>query len=186
MLFQASAHRYLNLSRHHYPHQRPPAITEDIPRTQSPNKLTPIQPYTGTMAETAEPTPTCTNLTDPGLLEKFDKLFACNVGEYVTLPQLIAVGDQSSGKSSVLEGLTGLSFPRDSTLCTRFATQIIFRRATGQPSRRIRASIKPAPQSHPESIARLQAWSWTESASLGPEEFSHMIQEVGQSLCRSS
>jgi hypothetical protein len=38
------------------------------------------------------------------------------------------VGDQSSGKSSVLEALTDLPFPRDSSLCTRFATQIIFKR----------------------------------------------------------
>ncbi|RDW58965.1 uncharacterized protein DSM5745_11171 [Aspergillus mulundensis] len=119
-----------------------------------------------------------TCLTDPVLLEKFDKLFACNVGDYVALPQLIAVGDQSSGKSSVLEGLTGLPFPRDSTLCTRFATQIIFRRATGQVSRSIRASIKPAPQSHPECVARLKAWSRSESASLDPKAFSDMIHEV--------
>jgi hypothetical protein len=39
------------------------------------------------------------------------------------------VGDQSSGKSSVLEGLTGLPFPRDSGLCTRFPTQIVFKRS---------------------------------------------------------
>ena len=39
------------------------------------------------------------------------------------------MGDQSSGKSSVLEGLTGLPFPRDSGLCTRFPTQIVFKRS---------------------------------------------------------
>ena len=61
-------------------------------------------------------------LADPALLEKIDKLFACNVGEYINLPQLVVVGDQSSGKSSVLEGLTKLKFPRSSGLCTRFAT----------------------------------------------------------------
>ena len=65
-------------------------------------------------------------LADPVLLEKTDKLFACNVGDYIDLPQLVVVGDQSSGKSSVLEGLTSLPFPRDSGLCTRFATQITF------------------------------------------------------------
>lgn len=69
-----------------------------------------------------------TTLANPELLEKIDQLFAYNVGEYIDLPQLVVVGDQSSGKSSVLEALTKLSFPRDSGLCTRFATQIILQR----------------------------------------------------------
>jgi GTPase SAR1 family protein len=43
--------------------------------------------------------------------------------------KLVVVGDQSSGKSSVLEGLTNLPFPRDSGLCTRFPTQIVFKRS---------------------------------------------------------
>lgn len=59
-----------------------------------------------------------TLLADPSLLEKIDKLFACNVGEHINLPQLVVVGDQSSGKRSVLEGLTKLKFPRNSGLCT--------------------------------------------------------------------
>jgi GTPase SAR1 family protein len=41
----------------------------------------------------------------------------------------VVVGDQSSGKSSLLEGLTGLPFPVDSDLGTRFATTVVFRRA---------------------------------------------------------
>lgn len=32
------------------------------------------------------------------LLEKINKLFACNIGEYINLPQLVVVGDQSSEK----------------------------------------------------------------------------------------
>ncbi|KAM5447287.1 hypothetical protein MaudCBS49596_006049 [Microsporum audouinii] len=35
-----------------------------------------------------------TKLGDPALLNKIDQLFACGVGEYVDLPQLVAVGDQ--------------------------------------------------------------------------------------------
>ena len=43
--------------------------------------------------------------------------------------KLVVVGDQSSGKSSLLEGLTGISFLVASDLCARFATQIVLRRA---------------------------------------------------------
>jgi polynucleotide 5'-kinase involved in rRNA processing len=46
----------------------------------------------------------------------------------VPLPQLVVVGDQSSGKSSVLEALTFLKFPaRGGGQCTSFATQISMR-----------------------------------------------------------
>jgi GTPase SAR1 family protein len=38
-------------------------------------------------------------------------------------------GDQSAGKSSVLEALTEIPFPRNDNLCTRFATEIILRRS---------------------------------------------------------
>ena len=38
-------------------------------------------------------------------------------------------GDQSAGKSSVLEALTEIPFPRNDNLCTRYATEIILRRA---------------------------------------------------------
>lgn len=41
---------------------------------------------------------------------------------------MVVVGDQSAGKSSVLESLTGFHFPRSVTLCTRHATEIICRR----------------------------------------------------------
>ncbi|KAK6080871.1 interferon-induced GTP-binding protein Mx1 [Seiridium cupressi] len=61
------------------------------------------------------------------ILTKVDKLQEF-VGTRVALPQLVAVGDQSSGKSSVLEGLTGFAFPRDVELCTRYVTQITYRR----------------------------------------------------------
>lgn len=41
------------------------------------------------------------------------------------IPQLSVMGDQSSGKSSVLEFLSGVPFPRGSGLVTRCATQYV-------------------------------------------------------------
>ncbi|KAL3960769.1 hypothetical protein ACCO45_005886 [Purpureocillium lilacinum] len=63
-------------------------------------------------------------LGNQAILAKIDKLRELNVGSMIPLPQLVVVGDQSSGKSSVLESLTGFSFPRATGLCTRYATQI--------------------------------------------------------------
>ncbi|KAK6084821.1 dynamin family protein [Seiridium cupressi] len=67
-------------------------------------------------------------LSNPALLEKIDKLRDLNIGQHVPLPQLVVVGDQSSGKSSLLESLTGIPFPKDQSLCTRHGTQITSRR----------------------------------------------------------
>jgi len=49
-------------------------------------------------------------------------------------------GDQSSGKSSVLEAITEIPFPRKENLCTRFATEIILRRS---PTSTISITITP-------------------------------------------
>jgi GTPase SAR1 family protein len=119
--------------------------------------------------------PILDNMADPILLGKVDKLFATGVGEYIPLPQIVVVGDQSSGKSSVLEGLTGLPFPRDSGLCTRFATQITFRRA---PSKTISVSIIPSGGSDEEHQDEVRKWSKTDLKELTPKEFAAIMQEV--------
>lgn len=117
-------------------------------------------------------------LGDPVLLDKIDRLLACNLGEYVNLPQLVVVGDQSSGKSSVLEGLTKLPFPRDSGLCTRFATQIIFRWIRADTKRTITASIISASDEDLEHISRLAAWRGANMESLDSESFAGTMREV--------
>ncbi|OQE03259.1 hypothetical protein PENSOL_c001G05377 [Penicillium solitum] len=121
-------------------------------------------------------------LGDPVLLDKIDRLLACNLGEYVNLPQLVVVGDQSSGKSSVLEGLTKLPFPRDSGLCTRFATQIIFRRIRADTKRTITASIISASDEGPEHISRLAAWRGANMESLDSESFAGTMREVHETM----
>lgn len=84
-------------------------------------------------------------LGNQALLDKIDRLRELNVGSIVSLPQLIVVGDQSSGKSSVLESLTGFSFPRAAGLCTRYATQITCRR---EPKRSVSITIIPRPDAN--------------------------------------
>ena len=76
-------------------------------------------------------------------LEQIAGLRARGVGNHVDLPQLVVCGDQSAGKSSVLEGLTGLPFPRQDGVCTKFPTEIILQHTAGEST--ISATILPAP-----------------------------------------
>lgn len=62
------------------------------------------------------------------LLDDIDRLRSQGISHYVNLPQLIVCGDQSSGKSSVLQAILGIPFPTKDNLCTRFATEVILRR----------------------------------------------------------
>ena len=73
------------------------------------------------------------------LLDLIDKLQFAQL-DNVKLPQIVVVGDQSAGKSSVLEAITGTPFPRDAGACTRFATEIRLRRA---PQSNIAVSVIP-------------------------------------------
>jgi GTPase SAR1 family protein len=95
---------------------------------------------TGSSTKTDNP---IEGLGNRALLDKIDKLRELNVGSIISLPQIIVVGDQSSGKSSVLESLTGFSFPRAAGLCTRYATQITCRR---DPARSVSITIIPRPE----------------------------------------
>ncbi|TGO54665.1 hypothetical protein BELL_1502g00010 [Botrytis elliptica] len=63
------------------------------------------------------------------VLDTVAQLRNCGLEGVLPLPQLVVCGDQSAGKSSVLEALTEIPFPRSDNVCTRFATEIILRRA---------------------------------------------------------
>ena len=75
------------------------------------------------------------------LLDTIDGLRELQVGEIVKLPQIIVVGDQSAGKSSVLEAISRVRFPTKGDLCTRFATELVLRR---EPTTQIKVSINSA------------------------------------------
>ncbi|ETS83523.1 hypothetical protein PFICI_05399 [Pestalotiopsis fici W106-1] len=68
----------------------------------------------------------CNERTD--LMDSIDTLRSQGINHFVSLPQIIVCGDQSSGKSSVLEAISGVSFPIKSNLCTRFPTELVLRR----------------------------------------------------------
>ncbi|KAM7203198.1 interferon-induced GTP-binding protein Mx [Naviculisporaceae sp. PSN 640] len=108
------------------------------------------------------------------LLDTIDKLRYLGVDSYVELPQIIVVGDQSSGKSSVLEAISRLKFPSKSGLCTRFATELVLRTSS---ERKVEAHII-----HPRNgfgVAhqeqRLEGFSKT---NLGAGELEKIIEEA--------
>ncbi|KAF7556976.1 hypothetical protein G7Z17_g1042 [Cylindrodendrum hubeiense] len=68
-----------------------------------------------------------------------DSLSSCGVGRIVNLPQIIVVGEQSSGKSSVLEAISHVRFPVEGGVCTRFATELVLRQAN---ETRVNVSVK--------------------------------------------
>lgn len=82
-------------------------------------------------------------------LNQIEQIRANGVGELISLPQLVVCGDQSAGKSSVLEGITGIPFPRQDGLCTRFPTEIVLRHCNA--AQTIVASIRPH-SSRPQQV----------------------------------
>jgi hypothetical protein len=95
------------------------------------------------------------------------------------------VGDQSSGKSSVLEGLTGLPFPRDSGLCTRFPTQIVFKRSKIQTTE---ASIMAAHGQDGSKVDAIAKFGKKQLKALDQKTFSNILAEVSAlkgTLCQA-
>ncbi|KAI1873853.1 uncharacterized protein JN550_003122 [Neoarthrinium moseri] len=76
------------------------------------------------------------------MLDVIDTLRSQGISRYVDLPQIIVCGDQSSGKSSVLEAISRVDFPTKDGLCTRFATELILRRSETED---LRIYIVPGP-----------------------------------------
>lgn len=92
--------------------------------------------------------------------------------------QLVVVGDQSSGKSSLLESLTGLPFPRDVELCTRYATQITSRRDSES---RIEVTIFPGPHASDDHKKHLAGFTATASQNEDfAAQFPGILEEVRQ------
>jgi GTPase SAR1 family protein len=60
----------------------------------------------------------------------------------IELPCIVACGDQSSGKSSVLEAISRLDFPRDEETCTKFATELSLCGKPGQDVTAVSTNIR--------------------------------------------
>lgn len=90
------------------------------------------------------------------LLDIIDNLRSIGISSYVDLPEIIVCGDQSAGKSSVLEAISGMSFPTKDNLCTRFATELVLRR---QDTVAVKVSINPGPDRSADEKDRLSSFA---------------------------
>ncbi|KAM0802080.1 dynamin family protein-like protein [Usnea florida] len=108
------------------PPDAPQNVTEDLPR-DGPS----LQPLPAVAKEMDINSSLEDLQTDEQrqILDTVAQVRKCGLESILYLPQLVVCGDQSAGKSSVLEALTEIPFPRNDNLCTRFATEIVLRRA---------------------------------------------------------
>ena len=110
------------------------------------------------------------------LLNIIDTLRSQGISHYIDLPQLIVCGDQSSGKSSVLEAISGLRFPTKDNLCTRFATELILRRA---PASYVNVTIIPGADRSKTETATLSKFT---SPSSSIDEFGSIVESAEKAM----
>ncbi|KAM5364573.1 hypothetical protein ACJA88_013011 [Fusarium oxysporum] len=80
------------------------------------------------------------------LFDAIDRLQAWGSHEYLDIPQLVVVGEQSAGKSSLLRTLTDISFPVMAGIGTHFPIRVVSRRTAQDSRERFRISLERAPQ----------------------------------------
>ncbi|XP_062406310.1 interferon-induced GTP-binding protein Mx1-like [Sardina pilchardus] len=66
-------------------------------------------------------------------IELIDSLRLMGIDKDLSLPAIAVIGDQSSGKSSVLEALSGVALPRGSGIVTRCPLMLRLKKAVGSP-----------------------------------------------------
>ncbi|KAI1742968.1 interferon-induced GTP-binding protein Mx [Xylaria scruposa] len=90
------------------------------------------------------------------ILDTITQLRKCGLDTILSLPQLVVCGDQSAGKSSLLEALTEIPFPRNDNLCTRFATEINLR---CEPTEKLTIKVIPDSSRSAEDQRTINAFS---------------------------
>ena len=90
------------------------------------------------------------------LVNAIDKLRSRNINADISIPEIVVCGDQSSGKSSVLEAIAGVPFPMGPGTMTRFPTEVVLRKASKE---RIEVRINATDKGwNQEQRAQIAAW----------------------------
>ncbi|KAL4955828.1 P-loop containing nucleoside triphosphate hydrolase protein [Aspergillus filifer] len=112
-----------------------------------------------------------------------DELHALGLSSTIELPELVVVGDQSTGKSSVLQAITEISFPVQERTCTRFPIQISFRQTASGQNGGVKATISPGPITERDDAFRdrIQGFRIDREA-LTTEVMKEMIEEATERM----
>ena len=91
----------------------------------------------------------------------------------------MVVGDQNTGKSSVLQAITEISFPVEASMCTRFPIKISFRQTPSSDPSTVKASIHTGPISEADTALkdRIEGFSIVKDQ-LTPDAMEEIVQEV--------
>ncbi|KAK5745227.1 hypothetical protein LTS12_023200 [Elasticomyces elasticus] len=114
------------------------------------------------------------------LLDIIDHMRSNGKGNYVSLPQLIVCGDQSAGKSSVLEAVSGVRFPSKDNLCTRFATELILRRSSRS---NVTVAINPSDE---RSVEEKEALRSFKAPTSSIDDFPALVEAAKDAMGLSS
>lgn len=110
------------------------------------------------------------------LLDLIDRLRDMGVSREVSLPQIVVMGDQSSGKSSVLQSISGIPFPRGSGLVTRCPLELVMKQSTVEAGWSAEVSIR---WSRDQPDAAGTAYNMDELARK-VEQLSRILSEEGE------
>ena len=93
--------------------------------------------------------------------------------------QIVIIGDEASGKTSVFEALTGLSFPGAKRPLTNFAIHAQFKRTTGEKSS-VRARICPGPldSQYEAAVEHLESFEVIYDGDFTGDVFVKILHEV--------
>ena len=117
------------------------------------------------------------------ILRVMDELRNIGIGKgrsVHSIPQIIVCGSQSSGKSSVLEAISGIPFPRKAELCTRYKTRVtILRKPIVSATLRIEPDPSRTSSIEIDSLRRftrkLESNNWKQDISTAMEEANLLI-----------
>ncbi|KAL4886445.1 P-loop containing nucleoside triphosphate hydrolase protein [Aspergillus karnatakaensis] len=116
-------------------------------------------------------------------LKFIDELHALGLSSTIDLPELIVVGDQNTGKSSVLQAITEVSFPVQDRTCTRFPIQISFRQTATNKNPGVKATINPGKITKEDEafLERVRGFR-VEKEDLSQESLKDIIEKATESM----